>query len=158
MAPPNHSAQDGRVNLPSRRALLGAGLAGGAAVLAGCDSDDDARAPAATATASATEPSAEQTASARHPTFDPQDWDSVQAQFPLDPALAQFAAFVLSPHTRVLDAAIAGYRDELGVDTERRAARGPRPRGGGARRRPRPTTVAWRSSTPSPTAPRWASA
>ena len=42
----------------------------------------------------------------------------MQAQFLLDPAMAQFAAFVLSPHTKVLDAAITGYRDELGVDTE----------------------------------------
>ena len=42
----------------------------------------------------------------------------MRAQFNLDPALAQFAAFVLSPHTKVLDAAIAGYRDELGADTE----------------------------------------
>ena len=50
--------------------------------------------------------------------MDPQDWDSVQAQFLLDPTLAQFAAFVLSPHTKLLDAAITGYRDELGVDTE----------------------------------------
>ena len=99
-----------RVKLPSRRALLGAGLAGGAVVLAGCDSDEDP-APAA----SSTSPSA----SPAEPTFDPQDWESVRAQFPLDPAMAQFAAFVLSPHTKVLDAAIAGYRDELGVDTEK---------------------------------------
>ena len=42
----------------------------------------------------------------------------MQAQFLLDPAMAQFAAFVLSPHTQLLDAAITGYRDELGVDTE----------------------------------------
>ena len=42
----------------------------------------------------------------------------MRAQFNLDPALAQFAAFVLSPHTKVLDAAIAGYRDRLGIDTE----------------------------------------
>ena len=42
----------------------------------------------------------------------------MQAQFLLDPAMAQFAAFVLSPHTKVLEAAISGYRDELGVDTE----------------------------------------
>ena len=50
--------------------------------------------------------------------YDPQDWDSVRAQFLLDPEKAQFAAFVLSPHTLVLQAAIEGYRDELGTDTE----------------------------------------
>jgi selenocysteine lyase/cysteine desulfurase len=88
--------------------VLGAGLAGGAAtLLAGCDSDD----PSATTPTGAAAPS---TAA----DFDPQDWDSVRAQFLLDPDLAQFAAFVLSPHTRLLDAAIAGYRDELGIDTE----------------------------------------
>ncbi len=97
------------MNHPTRRAVLGAGLAGGAAaVLAGCDSDDDqpaAPVPAAPDEAIDTE-------------LDPQDWASVRAQFNLDTELAQFAAFVLSPHTKVLDAAIAGYRDRLGTDTE----------------------------------------
>ena len=103
------------MTLSSRRAVLGAGLAGGtAALLAGCDSDD---APAATTTSAV--PSTATTAStAAAPDVDPQDWDSVQAQFLLDPAMAQFAAFVLSPHTKLLEAAITGYRDELGVDTE----------------------------------------
>ena len=106
---------------PSRRALLGAGLVGGAAVLAGCDSDDR---PAAASTSPAPTPASpsltgSSTASeAPAPGFDPQDWASVQEQFLLDPSQAQFAAFVLSPHTRVLDAAISGYRDELGTDTE----------------------------------------
>jgi selenocysteine lyase/cysteine desulfurase len=95
--------------LPSRRALLGASLAAGAAaVLAACDSDDSP-APAATGAP---------TPSAAAPDFDPQDWASVRAQFNLDPELAQFAAFVFSPHTRVLDAAIAGYAERLGRDTE----------------------------------------
>ena len=112
MAPPNHPLQDGRVTLSSRRAVLGAGLAGGAAaLLAGCDSDDP---PAATTT----EPGSASASTSAAADLDPQDWDSVQAQFLLDPALAQFAAFVLSPHTKVLEAAISGYRDELGVDTE----------------------------------------
>ncbi len=102
------------VNLTSRRTLLGAGLAGGTAVLVGCDSDENpASEPSSTGSAPTTEPAAEP-----EPEFDPQDWDSVQAQFPLDPEMAQFAAFVLSPHTKILDAAITGYRDELGVDTE----------------------------------------
>ena len=117
MAPPNHPLQDGRVTLSSRRAVLGAGLAGGAAaLLAGCDSDDTPS-PAATSAPPSAPPTGTGSASAA-PDVDPQDWDSVQAQFLLDPALAQFAAFVLSPHTKVLDAAISGYRDELGVDTE----------------------------------------
>ena len=86
----------------TRRALLGAGLAGGAAAaLVACTDEEK---PAAGPTSA--------------PDFDPRDWESVRAQFLLDPDQAQFAAFVLSPHTRVLDAAIAGYRDELGLDTE----------------------------------------
>ncbi len=117
MAPPNHPPPRWAVTLSSRRAVLGAGLAGGAAaLLAGCDSDDTPP-PAATSAPSSAPPTGTGSASAA-PDVDPQDWDSVQAQFLLDPALAQFAAFVLSPHTKVLDAAIAGYRDELGVDTE----------------------------------------
>jgi selenocysteine lyase/cysteine desulfurase len=113
MAPPNHPFQDGQVTISSRRAVLGAGLAGGAAaLLAGCDSDDTPPAAATTGTGSAS------ASTAAAVDVDPQDWDSVQAQFLLDPAMAQFAAFVLSPHTKLLDAAITGYRDELGVDTE----------------------------------------
>ena len=91
------------------------------------------------------------------PEFDPQDWDSVQAQFLLDPAMAQFAAFVLSPHTRLLEAAIAGYRDELGIDTERRCSRASTVRRRAHRRRGLPRRRR-RSSTRSPTAPRWVSA
>lgn len=111
MAQPNHPPHDVAVSVHSRRALLGAGLVGGtAAVLAACDSDENPS--RAAATSPATSPSA---AAAD---FDPQDWDSVRAQFNLDPAMAQFAAFVFSPHTKVLDAAIAGYRDRLSTDTE----------------------------------------
>ena len=84
----------------TRRALLGSGVAvGAAALLAGCDETGTPSAPAPAA-------------------FDPLDWDSVRAQFLLDPELAQFAAFVLSPHTAPLQAAIDGYRDELATDTE----------------------------------------
>ena len=56
-----------------------------------------------------------------HPTipdFDAADWESVRAQFPLDPAMAQFAAFVLSPHTAQVDAAIDFHRSRLALDTE----------------------------------------
>jgi selenocysteine lyase/cysteine desulfurase len=81
--------------------------AGAAALLAGCDdSSPPTSAPSATPTPTPTE------------SFDPQDWDSVRSQFLLDPGLAQFAAFVLSPHTAPLQAAIDGYRLELATDTE----------------------------------------
>ena len=99
----------------TRRTLIGAGLAGGAAAaLAACTDDEPAPAdrPTPQTGAAGASPSAEV------PVLDPQDWGSVQAQFLLDPSKAQFAAFVLSPHTHVLDAAITGYRDELGTDTE----------------------------------------
>ena len=52
------------------------------------------------------------------PDFDETDWESVRAQFPLDPAMAQFAAFVLSPHTAQVDAAIDFHRGRLALDTE----------------------------------------
>ena len=98
---------------PTRRTVLGAGLAGLAAGgLTACDADASStpsRQPVAT---TATD-------------WDPADWDDVRAQFPLDPSVAQFAAFVLSPHTRPLDAAIAGYRDELAFDTEQALSKGP---------------------------------
>ena len=42
----------------------------------------------------------------------------MRAQFPLDPAMAQFAAFVLSPHTAQVDAAIDFHRSRLALDTE----------------------------------------
>jgi selenocysteine lyase/cysteine desulfurase len=91
---------------PTRRLFLGAGIAGGAALVSGCSNDDTP----------SSEPSASASPDPR--AWDPQDWDSIRAQFLLDPELAQFAAFVLSPHTRLLDAAIADHRDRLGRDTE----------------------------------------
>jgi len=112
---------------PSRRALLGAGLVGGTALLAGCDSHDgppEAAVSTPSSTSVSTPPSTAAGVSsgvasgAAATDFDPRDWASVRAQFNLDPSLAQFAAFVFSPHTKVLDQAIAGYRDELATDTE----------------------------------------
>ena len=112
--------------LSTRRAVLGAGLAGGAAaVLAACESEG--RTPStprgsgsatSSGSASTSGPSGSTPSTSPQVGFDPGDWESVRAQFPLDPAFAQFAAFVLSPHTLGLDAAIAGYRDALGRDTE----------------------------------------
>ncbi|HET9997143.1 MAG TPA: aminotransferase class V-fold PLP-dependent enzyme [Nocardioides sp.] len=112
---------------PTRRTLLGAGLASVsvAAGLTACDAD----APAADTTPSPTpsgavapdsaSPSASAAATAPTiPDFDETDWESVRAQFPLDPAMAQFAAFVLSPHTAQVDAAIDFHRGRLALDTE----------------------------------------
>lgn len=109
--------------LSSRRVLLGAGLAGGAALVVGCDADGDADGgpePQAAAPAEETSPSSTETPAAELtvPDFDPADWESVRAQFPLDPAVAQFAAFVLSPHTAQVNAAIDFHRARLGFDTE----------------------------------------
>ena len=42
----------------------------------------------------------------------------MRAQFPLDPSVSQFAAFVLSPHTAQVDAAIDHHRRRLAFDTE----------------------------------------
>ena len=92
---------------PTRRLFLGAGLVGGAALVAGCSGDDGPD-----------EPAAQPSATSDPLAWDPEDWDSVRDQFLLDPGLAQFAAFVLSPHTRLLEAAIAHHRDRLGRDTE----------------------------------------
>ena len=75
-----------------RRTLLGAGvLAGAGAVLTGCTSDSPAGAPA----------------------FHSQDWESVRAQFTVDPALAHFNAFVLSPHPAPVRKAVQTHRDGL---------------------------------------------
>jgi selenocysteine lyase/cysteine desulfurase len=75
-----------------RRTVLGAGLGG--ALLAGCTADP---APAR---------------------FDPTNWDSVRAQFTLDPGLAHFAAFVLAAHPAPVRAAIERHRAGLDTDTQ----------------------------------------
>jgi selenocysteine lyase/cysteine desulfurase len=75
-----------------RRAVLGAGLGG--ALLAGCTADP---APAP---------------------LDPTNWDSVRAQFALDPGLAHFAAFVLAAHPAPVRAAIERHRAGLDADTQ----------------------------------------
>ena len=102
--------------LSTRRAVLGAGLAGSAALVAGCDSGTDPE-PRPAPPAGETSPSTTATELAV-PDFDPADWASVREQFPLDPAVAQFAAFVLSPHTAQVNAAIDFHRARLGFDTE----------------------------------------
>ncbi|HEV2780246.1 MAG TPA: aminotransferase class V-fold PLP-dependent enzyme [Actinophytocola sp.] len=78
-----------------RRAVLGAGLASGVGVLAGCT---DNAGPA-------------------QPLFNPNDWDSVRAQFPLNAELAHFAAFVLAAHPAPVREAIERHRAGLDADT-----------------------------------------
>ncbi|HEV7650195.1 MAG TPA: aminotransferase class V-fold PLP-dependent enzyme [Actinophytocola sp.] len=79
-----------------RRSLLTAGLASGVA-LAGCTTTEPRPADA---------------------TFDPGDWDSVRAQFPLDPDVVQLAAFVLAAHPKPVRDAIDRHRAGLDRDTE----------------------------------------
>lgn len=77
-----------------RRTLLGAGMLAGMA--AACTT---AKPPA-------------------KPEFDPGDWASVRAQFALNPAYGQFAAFVLAPAPAPVREAIARHRDALDADPE----------------------------------------
>ena len=111
------------MTISTRRTLLGAGLAGGAGLLVGCSPAGDSTAPAPTTSPTSSPTAASPTgmpapADLVIPDFDPDDWASVRAQFPLATDRAQFAAFVLSPHTAQVSAAIAHHRRRLGVDTE----------------------------------------
>jgi selenocysteine lyase/cysteine desulfurase len=114
------------VTTSTRRTLLGAGLVGGAGLLGGCSASDDPAPTGSTSVATTPSPSGTGTPSAflgaedyTVPDFDPDDWASVRAQFPLSTDVAQFAAFVLSPHTAQVSAAIAHHRGRLDLDTER---------------------------------------
>ena len=103
----------------TRRAVLGAGaLTGLGIALTGCTSDDKAadKAAAASSAPVTSDPSTPATPSAAE--FDPKNWDSVRAQFPLDPDIAQFAAFVLASHPAPVANAIQTHRDGLDRDTE----------------------------------------
>lgn len=84
--------------------------------MVGCDSDAESQPQAAPPVEESTPgaPATELTV----PDFDPEDWSSVRAQFPLDPGTAQLAAYVLSPHTAQVNAAIDFHRARLGFDTE----------------------------------------
>ncbi|MDP4507720.1 aminotransferase class V-fold PLP-dependent enzyme [Nonomuraea turcica] len=84
----------------NRRALLGTG------VLAGVSACTSTPAPAP----------ARNTPQGR--AFDPQDWASVRAQFALDPAYGQFAAFVLAPAPAPVRETIRRHRDALDADPE----------------------------------------
>ncbi|WP_432479148.1 aminotransferase class V-fold PLP-dependent enzyme [Nocardioides sp. GXQ0305] len=104
----------------SRRALLGVGLAGGAGALAGCTSGRDPAPAGDTPSTSASTSAAAMPGRGDLdvPDFDPRDWSSVRDQFPLPTDRAQFAAFVLSPHTAQVSAAIDHHRARLDTDTE----------------------------------------
>ncbi len=81
-----------------RRALRGTGLAIGAgSALAACTGDH---------------PKADKAKA-----FDPHDWESVRAQFALDPGLAHFAAFIFASHPAPVREAIQRHRDALDKDT-----------------------------------------
>src|SRR5262245_27197962 len=97
----------------ARRTVLGAGALTGLGLVAGCTSDEEPKAKAGASTA-ATAP----TATTAVPELDPKDWASVRAQFPLDPDVAQFAAFVLASHPAPVAKAIQTHRDGLDFDTE----------------------------------------
>jgi selenocysteine lyase/cysteine desulfurase len=86
------------MDLVRRRSLLTAGLVTGAAI-AGCTG-------------------AEQAPARADAPFDPDDWDSVRAQFPLDPDIVQLAAFVLAAHPTPVRDAIDAHRAGLDRDTE----------------------------------------
>ncbi|MGN9840471.1 aminotransferase class V-fold PLP-dependent enzyme [Nonomuraea sp. H19] len=79
----------------NRRALLGTGVLAG---VAACTSTP--------------------TPARQRPAFDPGDWASVRAQFAMDPAYAQFAAFVLAPAPAPVRETIRTYRDGLDADPE----------------------------------------
>ncbi|MFC4121240.1 aminotransferase class V-fold PLP-dependent enzyme [Nonomuraea zeae] len=91
----------------NRRALIGKTLLGAGGVLAGAS---------ACTTAPATP--AAPTGTGAGPAFDPADWGSVRAQFAMDPAYAQFAAFVLAPAPAPVRAVIRTHRDALDADPE----------------------------------------
>ncbi|MEW9551752.1 aminotransferase class V-fold PLP-dependent enzyme [Nonomuraea sp. NPDC050783] len=92
----------------NRRALLGTGLLAG---VAACT-------PAQPQAPSGPAPSGSAAPHAGGAAFDPQDWASVRAQFALDPAYAQFAAFVLAPAPAPVREAVRTYRDGLDADPE----------------------------------------
>lgn len=107
---------------PSRRTVLTAGAtalaSAGVAGLAGCSGSSPARRSNAAETSAAGTSVQGPGVSPVSPAFDPASWAEVRAQFPLDPSLAQFAAFVLAAHPRPVAAAIERSRQALDRDTE----------------------------------------
>ncbi|MFC4010321.1 aminotransferase class V-fold PLP-dependent enzyme [Nonomuraea purpurea] len=87
----------------NRRALLGAGMLAGVGACSAVPKDEAAAPP---------------NPARGVPALDPKDWASVRAQFALDPALGQFAAFVLAPAPAPVRAAIRTHRDALDANPE----------------------------------------
>ncbi|TDD33142.1 aminotransferase class V-fold PLP-dependent enzyme [Nonomuraea terrae] len=90
----------------NRRTLLGAGMLAGV--------------PACAASPSPANPSPRNPSPGNNASraFDPTHWASVRAQFALDPAYGQFAAFVLAPAPAPVREAIRTHRDALDADPE----------------------------------------
>ncbi|OLF12554.1 aminotransferase class V-fold PLP-dependent enzyme [Actinophytocola xanthii] len=86
----------------SRRTLLAAGLLAGVGTVAACTGTPDA------------EPSAAR----RRDEFDPADWESVRAQFALDPELVHLAAYVFAAHPRPVREAVERHRTGMDRDAE----------------------------------------
>jgi selenocysteine lyase/cysteine desulfurase len=99
----------------SRRAFLTrSSAAAGALALgvgAGCSGSDDGDA------AGGSDGAREEAGTTAVPPFDPEDWASVRAQFPLRPDTAHFAAYVLAAHPAPVAEAIARHRAGLDEDT-----------------------------------------
>lgn len=98
-------------SLSRRGFLLGSGAVAGGAVLAGCTGDEattDTAAPSSGVTAATTTSGSD---------FDPQDWASVRAQFPLTSDKAHFNAWVFAAPPASVGAAISRHRAGLDEDT-----------------------------------------
>jgi selenocysteine lyase/cysteine desulfurase len=94
------------VALTRRKLLAGGAAAAGAAVVAGCGGGR------AATTATATAPRDARGAE------DLSTWAGVRAELPLDPKLRHFAAFLLAPHPRPVQAEIERHRHLLDADPE----------------------------------------
>lgn len=86
--------------LTRRGVLVAGGLTAAGAAVAACEPDPQ---PIRDLPAAAT----------TGPPFDPSSWDSVRAQFALDPEVANFTMFVFASHAATVRAAIARHRDGL---------------------------------------------
>lgn len=97
-------------------------LAGGLAVGLGCSGSDGDEGAAA-----------DESASGSGQPFDPSDWASVRAQFPLTTDAAHFEAFVLAAHPQPVAEAIERHRVGLDEHTERYLAENETPAEGAVR-------------------------
>jgi selenocysteine lyase/cysteine desulfurase len=97
--------------LSRRRFLARSSVAAGGVALAGlasaCSGSDDSRRDAG----------GDRAAPGDDEPFDPDDWSSVRAQFPLATDAAQFSAYMLAAHPRPVAEAIERHRTGLDEDT-----------------------------------------